>query len=250
MLVRARYRVPAVQLAVIAGALVLFALSSGFYPFLPPLPSLFKAAIAVLAKKVAYGHFAVTLYESLLGFGIAVVLGVIVGGAIGASRTATELFNPIILALYSIPKIIFLPLMMMIFGVGLAPKIANAALHAFFPIVLNSLVAMREVDRIHLKVARSMSASQIQLARKVYLPGMVLPVFAGIRLGLGLAFMGALLAELFESKAGVGYYVIQFYTSGRIAEMIVIILAVFALILLINAGMQHIENRLSVWRRA
>ena len=250
MVLRARYRIPAIQLGVIVSALVLFTLSSSFYPFLPPLPAVLKAGLDVLAKQEAYTHFAVTLYEALTGFGIAVVLGVIVGGAIGASRTATELFSPIILALYSVPKIILLPLLLMIFGVGLAPKIANAALHAFFPIVLNSLVAMREVDRIHLKVARSMSASQIQLARKVYLPGMVLPVFAGIRLGLGLAFMGALLAELFESKAGVGYYVIQFYSSGRIAEMIVVILAVFALILLINAGMQHIENRLSVWRRA
>jgi ABC-type nitrate/sulfonate/bicarbonate transport system permease component len=250
MLLRARYRIPAIQVAVIAGALVLFALSSSLYPFLPPLPALLKAVIDVLARKDAYGHFAITLYESLVGFGIAVVLGVIVGGAIGASRTATELFNPIILALYSIPKIIFLPLMLMIFGVGLTPKIANAALHAFFPIVLNSLVGMREIDRTHLKVARSMSATRFQLVRKLYLPSMVLPVFAGIRLGLGLAFMGALLAELFESKAGIGYYVIQFYSSGRIAEMIVIILAVFALILLINAGMQHVENRLSVWRRA
>jgi ABC-type nitrate/sulfonate/bicarbonate transport system permease component len=118
------------------------------------------------------------------------------------------------------------------------PKIANAALHAVFPILLNSLVGMREVDRIHLKVARSMLATRAQMTTMVYLPSMVLPVFAGVKLGLGLAIMGALLAELFEANAGVGFFITQFYTRGQIAEMIAIVLSLFALILAINAAMR------------
>ena len=245
-----RYRVPAIQLALIAGAIVALALASNAFPFLPPLGAMLKAAGELVAWKDAYWHFAITLYESLAGFAIAVALGVVIGAAIGASRVATELFNPIVLALYSVPKIIFLPLLLMVFGLGFPPKIVNAAIHAFLPVVLNALVGMREIDQVHLKVARSMSASRLQIARKVYLPGMVLPVFAGIRLGLGLAFMGALLAELFESKAGAGYIVMHFYSSARIAEMIVVIIAVFLLILALNAGMQKLEDRLSRWRRA
>lgn len=245
-----RFRVPAIQFALIAGAILALALASSVFPFLPPLTAMFEAAGDLVVSQDAYWHFAITLYESVAGFAIAAVLGVVIGAAIGASRVATELFNPIVLALYSIPKIIFLPLLLMVFGLGFPPKIVNAAIHAFFPIVLNSLVGMREIDQVHLKVARSMSASRLQIARKVYLPSMVLPVFAGIRLGLGLAFMGALLAELFESKAGVGYVVMNFYSSARIAEMIVIIILVFLLILALNAAMQGIESRLSRWRRA
>jgi len=244
------WRVPAIQLAFIACVFVALSLSSRLLPILPSASDVILAGVKLLGWREAYRHFGITAGEALAGFVIGTVLGIAVGAAVGASRTATEVLNPIILAIYAVPKIIFLPLLMMIFGVGFAPKVANAAMHAFFPIMLNSLVGMREVDRIHIKVAQSMSASRLHIARKVFLPAMVLPVFAGVRLGLGLAFMGALLAELFESKAGVGYMVIQSYTAGEIAGMLAIIAVVFALILAMNAGMQRVENWLSRWRRA
>jgi NitT/TauT family transport system permease protein len=232
------------------GAVVFLALASTVFPFLPSPVAVGQATVKLVGRQDVYGHFALTIYEALSGYAIAAVLGVLTGVAVGASRTLTDMLNPIILALYSVPKIIFLPLLMIIFGVGLPPKIANAALHAFFPIVLNALVGMREVERVHLKVARSMSATRWQILRHVFLPSMVLPVFAGLRLGLGLAFMGALLAELFESKAGIGYLVHQFYNQALIAEMLAIIIVVFCLILLLNAGMKKIENSLTRWRRS
>lgn len=244
------WRVPAIQGAFFVCVLAALSISNLVLPVLPSGTSVVVAAAKLVAWGEAYGQFGITTFEALAGFAIGTVLGIAVGAAVGASRTATEVLNPIILAIYAVPKIIFLPLLMMIFGVGLAPKIANAAVHAFFPIMLNSLVGMREVDRIHIKVARSMSASRLHIARKVYLPAMVLPVFAGIRLGLGLAFMGALLAELFESKVGVGYMVIRSYNAGEIAGMLAVIAVVFALILAMNAGMQRAENWLSRWRRA
>ena len=94
-----------------------------------------------------------------------------------------------------------------------------------------------------------MLASPAQIVSKVYLPSMVLPVFAGIKLGLGLSIMGALLAELFEANAGVGYFIMQFYTKGQIAPMIAIVLALFVLILAINAAMTRMDDHLSRWRR-
>ncbi len=77
---------------------------------------------------------------------------------------------------------------------------------------------------------------------------MLLPVFAGVRLGLGLSVMGAPLTELFEANAGVGYVMHQFYAKGMIARMIVMVIALFVLILLINAGMTPLEGRLNRWR--
>ncbi|MEA2907746.1 MAG: NitT/TauT family transport system permease protein [Alphaproteobacteria bacterium] len=242
-------QVAAIAITIAVGAIAFLFVANWIYPFLPSPLAVLHAAFDLAAQQDLYRHFGVTMYESLAGLAIATVLGIGLGVLTGANRTATEFLTPIVLALYSIPKIILLPILLMIFGAGLPPKIANAALHAFFPVLLNSLVGMREISRIHLKVARSMSASRAQMASKVYLPGMVLPVFAGIKLALGLAVMGALLAELFEANAGVGYFITQFYNKGQIAEMIAIVVVLFALILAINAAMARVENRLSRWRR-
>jgi NitT/TauT family transport system permease protein len=138
----------------------------------------------------------------------------------------------------------------MIFGTGAPPKIANAAIHAFFPVVLNSLVGMGEINPLHVKTARSMLASPLHVITKIYLPSIVLPVLAGIRLGLGLAFLGALLAELFESTAGVGHFTTQLYNEGRIAEMFVVIVALFLLLLVMITGIKASEHRFSRWREA
>ncbi len=245
-----KYQVLAIQLIVGVGVIAFLFFASRFNSFLPSPIAVFIAGGDLLARPELYWNLGVTLYEALTGLLIATVLGIGVGVLAGANRAASEFLSPIILALYSVPKIIFLPVLLMVFGVGLPPKIANAALHAFFPIVLNSMVGMSAVNRLHLKVARSMVASRSQIVFKVFLPSMVLPVFAGVRLGLGLSVMGALLAELFEAQAGVGYLVHQFYAKGLIAEMIVLIIVVFVVILSINAGMQRIENRLNRWRGA
>jgi NitT/TauT family transport system permease protein len=234
---------------VLCGAGVFFLLSL-ISTFVPSPVAVLRAGAAQLGDADIYWHFAVTFYEAGMGMAIAIVLGLLLGIAAGSSRGATEFLNPIILAFYSIPKIVFLPIFLIIFGTGLAPKIGNAAFHAVFPIILNSLVGMREVGRLHLKVARSMLATRRQLLAKVILPSMVLPVFAGVRLALGLSVLGALLAELFEAKAGVGFVVTQFYSKGLIAEMLAMIGLMFGLILLINAVMQRIENHLSRWRSA
>jgi NitT/TauT family transport system permease protein len=204
----------------------------------------------LLGSPAFYLHLGVTIREALIGLAIAATLGILLGTAIGASRALTDFLNPIILALYSVPKIVFLPIMLMLFGAGIGPKIANAAFHAVFPILLNALVATGEVNALLRKVARSLRATRLQTFRYVLLPSMVLPVFAGLRLGIGLAFLGALLAELFESTSGIAFLITRFYNEGRIADMLAVILALILIIIAVNAGMQAIEDRLSRWRRA
>ncbi|MEA2991082.1 MAG: NitT/TauT family transport system permease protein [Alphaproteobacteria bacterium] len=238
----------AIQAATVVAVTALLSLGHQVYSFLPSPISVLWSGIDLLSNKSFYGHLGVTFYESLSGLLIAAVMGIAIGVSAGASRGATEFLTPIILAIYSVPKIVFLPVLLIVFGTGIPPKIANAALHALFPILLNSLVGMREVNPFHMKVAQSMLASRFHVVSKVILPSMVLPVFAGVKLGLGLSIMGALLAELFEARAGVGYLVTQYYSKGNISEMIAIVVVVFMLILIINAVMQQIESHLSRWR--
>jgi len=240
----------ALQLLILLLASLFFAALSRAFPFFPPPSDVLLSAAELFFTGEIYSHLLVTLYETGAGFVIGILLGIWIGVLVGVSRTLTEIFEPIILSAYAIPKIIFLPLLLMIFGVGMNSKIANATLHAVFPIILNTLVGIREVNRILVKAARSMNATKGQIFRKVYFPSTVLPVFAGMRIALGFAFLGSLLAELFESKTGLGFLVAHFYTTAEIANMLAVILFVFVLTMSINAGMKGIENRLSRWRAA
>lgn len=247
-IVRGRLATLGVQLAFCGMVLACIWGLSRASQLVPSPPALGNAFVELVSTADFYVHLGTTLYEAFIGLSIAALLGVSTGIAIGASRTAMDFVQPIILSLYSIPKIIFLPVLLIIFGPGLSAKIANAAVHALFPILLNTIVGMREIDLLHLRVARSMLATRRQTAIKVYAPSMALPVLTGIRLGSGLAFMGALLAELFEANAGIGYLVNQLYSKGLIAQMLSTIFAMFLLILLINAGLQAVQNRMTRWR--
>jgi len=236
------------QLLVLALALFFFVGLSRAFPFFPSPFKVLRAAGELFISGEIFAHLLITLYESVAGFMIGIVLGIWIGLVLGASRYLTEVFEPIILSGYAVPKIIFLPVLLMIFGVGINSKIANATLHAIFPIILNTVVGIREVNKILVKVACSMNATNGQTFRKVYFPSMVLPIFAGMRLALGFAFLGSLLAELFEAKTGLGFLVAHFYNTAQIAKMLAAILLVFILTMSLNAGMKGIENRLSRWR--
>ncbi len=218
---------------------------SAAFPFFPSPASVLATTAAFLRSGEIYPHLLVTFYETAVGFAIAIAVGLAVGLLLGANRLVGEIFEPLILSAYAVPKIILLPLLLTVFGVGLEAKIANAALHGVFPVILNTVVGVREVSRVLLKLARSLRASRWQTTWKIVFPSMVLPVFAGLRLGLGLALLGALLAELFESKRGLGFLVIHFYNTTQISKMLAVILFVFALTMAVNAALTRLQASLS-----
>jgi len=236
------------QFLVLGGAYGLFVLLSQAFPFFPLPHLVLQTAFEFFLNGEIYPHLGITLYETLVGHAIAIVGGVAIGVLLGRSRILGEIFEPIILSAYAVPKIILLPVLLLIFGVGLTTKIANATIHGIFPVIINTSAGAREVNRVLIKAARSMRATRWQIFRKVSFPSMVLPTFAGIRLGLGFAFLGSLLAEIFEAKVGLGFLVVHYYNTIQIPQMLAVILFVFMLVIAINAGMKAIEARFSRWR--
>ncbi len=231
----------------VAGALWFLSL---FAPLVPTPKAVVLATAELVLSGAFYHHLWITVHEALIGLAVAAIVGITIGVGIGLSKDLIAFFNPIILALYAVPKIVFLPILLILFGVGIGPKIANAALHAVFPILLNALMATAEVNQLWIKAARSMRATRGQLLRYVLLPSMVLPVFTGMKLGIGLSLLGALLAELFESTAGVAFLITRFYSEGRIDEMLAVIVILIICIVIVNAVTKAIEARLSRWRQA
>jgi NitT/TauT family transport system permease protein len=191
-----------------------------------------------------YGHLWRTLYEVVVGFAFGSLAAVATGLALGSRKFADRAAAPYIQGLASTPKIVFLPILMLLFGVGAGSKIAMGGLSAFFPVVIATASGMSGIDPVLVRVARSFHASSWQIVRKVYLPALVEPMVSGMRLGLGVAIIGALLAEIKFSNRGLGHLAIQHYNLFHVADMYAVLLITFGLAVAANAAMTRVSTRL------
>jgi ABC-type nitrate/sulfonate/bicarbonate transport system permease component len=228
------------RLAIIATLLVAWELlaHSGLL-FQDVVPSLLKIAAALgtlLVASVFWSNLGVTAVEvglaMMIGGGAGLATGIIVGG----SRFLTRAYEPFLYYLGPTPKIIFFPVMIMWFGIGTGSKIAMGALSCFFPVALSAAAGMRQIDQTLINVGRSFRARPLQMVTKIYIPAMIAPVVNGLRLGLGVAIIGTLLAETKLSNKGLGFLIIQTYQRFDMPEMYAILIVVFTIAALINSA--------------
>lgn len=199
---------------------------------------------ALLVDTQFYHHLGVTTYEVLFGFAIGSFAGIGLGILFGVRRFLGRVMDGYILALAPAPKVVFLPILMVLFGIGTGSKVAMAALSAFFPVVLSTVAGMLLVNPTLIKVGRSFNASGWHMVRMIYLPSLVLPVVTGLRLGLGVAVIGTLIAEIKLSSAGLGYLANHFYERFWIPQMYAVIFIIFVLSIAANALMTYLHERL------
>ena len=150
-------------------------------------------------------HVGVTALEVAVGFGLGALLGMVSGYVLGMSATAEIVLSPYILALQIAPKVAFAPLFVMWFGFTVYPKILVAVLIVFFPIMVNVLTAIRLIDRDLINLARSFTASRLQVFWKIEFRAAMPPLFAGLRIGSTLAVIGVVVGELVGGNMGLGY---------------------------------------------
>lgn len=205
----------------------------------PPLDAVALALVRELGSAAFYHHFAVTLGEVAAGFALGAVPGVLLGLLFGARRLLGAAADPYVVALATTPKIVFLPIIMLIVGIGPGSKIALGALSAAFPVMIATAAGMRAIPAVYGRVGRAFNLSAAQMVRKVYLPALAVPILSGLRLGLGVCIIGVLLAELKLSRAGLGYLATEHYNQYRIPELYALIAVIFALAAGANAGMSR-----------
>jgi ABC-type nitrate/sulfonate/bicarbonate transport system permease component len=201
-------------------------------------PSLAAIAVALyktLSDPTFYLHLATTFYEIGLAFLIGGASGLAVGLALGASKLLARAYEAYLYYLGPTPKIIFFPVMIMWFGVGAGSKIAMGAISCFFPIALNVAAGMREIDPVLIRVGASFRANPWQMVTKIYLPAMRHPVINGLRIGLGVALIGTLLAETKLSNRGIGFLVIQAYSLFNMPQMYSLLIVLFVIAIGLNA---------------
>ncbi|MBI3480000.1 MAG: ABC transporter permease [Nitrosomonadales bacterium] len=190
-----------------------------------------------------------SLYRVMLGFMIGAAMALPLGLMMGASDRIYKLFNPLIQLLRPIPPIAFIPLSILWFGLGNPPAIFLIVIGAFFPILMNTIAGVRNVDSIYIRAARNLGASQTTMFLRVILPAATPYILTGARIGVGTAFIVVIVAEMIAVNNGLGYRILEarefFWSDKIIAGMF----SIGLLGLAIDTGMNWLNNYLLKWHR-
>jgi NitT/TauT family transport system permease protein len=179
-----------------------------------------------------------------LACAIAIVGGVVIGLALGFSRLAAEVADPILGTIYSIPKITLYPIILLMFGLTLSAKVAFGVIHGIFPVAIATMAALRNVPVIHRRTARALRLSGFATVRTILAPAALPEIFSGIRIGVAVTLLGTLLAELFASSSGVGFALIRAMEIHNVVDIFALTLLIFLFAALINTSLHALERKL------
>lgn len=249
-----RLKVIATQLVIVLGLLILWesGVRAGFVdPFFFPAPSALAARIAEwAASQDFWTDVATTLAETVLSFIAGIGIGTVLGIWLGLSPFVADVVQPFIKMFNAIPRILLGPIFVIWFGLGLTSKVALGVTLVLFVAFFNTFQGIREVNPVVLANARLLRASRAALLRHVYLPSATTWILSSLRVSVGMAVMGAVVAEYLGSSAGLGHLIAQaegvLDATGVFAGIVVLSAFVVALDFVVD----RIEKRLLVWRPA
>ena len=189
-------------------------------------------------------HVLETLSAFLQGFLIAVLLGLAIGIALGAHRLTGEVAEPILVALYSIPKVTLYPIILLIFGIGMPAKVAFGAIQGVVPVALFTMNAIRNVNPIFNRTARVLNLSTPAWIRHVLVPATLPEIVTGIRVGFSLALVGTLLGEMFGAQRGLGFLLMQAMSLHNMPNIMAVTLLLVIFAATVNTVLLGIDRRL------
>ena len=191
-----------------------------------------------------YPHLIETAKAFAVALGIAISCGILIGFSLGLYRFASEVAEPVLVALYSIPKITLYPIVLLAFGIGMPAKIAFGAIHGIVPIAIFALGAVRNLNPVYLKAARVMRMTPWRIAGRVLLPAAIPEIFTGIRIGFSLTLIGTLLGEMFASQRGLGHLLIQAIGLHNIRMIMAVTLLLVVIAVTASALLLAVDRRL------
>lgn len=243
---------PAITRALLVLLAVLLWYLSGRIGLLDPVfvssPDAVISAVPVLAGVDTVTHaFAVTGTAIGLAFLLGTAAGIVAGLAIGLSKFLRDVYYGPIVFIMSTPKVIFLPIFLLVFGTD-QTAVAFGTFEAFFYVTVNVVGGIGLVEERHLVVARAYRASAWHTFRDVLLPASLPGVFAGIWYGMRMAFLGVLIAELYISAGGLGQVIVQYTNQLETDKVLAMIITISIAAVVVGMGSTQLERRLSRWR--
>ncbi len=215
---------------------------------LPPLSDVMATLQVQLARPVVQEAILVTALEVIVAFVIAVPIGAAAGVAIAEFPYLGAIFKPMLFYVFSIPKSIFLPLFILVFGIGFQQKVAYAAFTTAFVVLMSATAAVESVKSDYILVARSFGATPLQILRRIYVPSMMPVLLETLRISMIFNFTGVMIAEMYASRTGIGHLISNWGENFQMPQLFagVIILAVVAIAF--NETVRLLEARCSTWR--
>ena len=233
-------------LLLILGVLVLWQALfayAGSVAITPPWPTLAYVA-ELFGTAMFWGHFGATMLAFAWAVAISALLGLALGLLLGLSRFAGDVAEPILAALYTIPKVTLYPVMLLVFGLGLSAKIAFGVIHGLVPIVLFTLAAVKTMPPVLLRTARSLRLTPWQTIATVLAPAILPEIASGLRVGFSLCLLGVLIGEMFSSQRGLGFLIINGINAHNVRMTTAVTVIVVAFALASNSLMLWIDRRL------
>jgi NitT/TauT family transport system permease protein len=190
----------------------------------------------------------VTASEVLAAFALAVPFGALVGFLIAENRYFAEVVKPLMFFAFSIPKSIFLPMFILVFGVGFAQKVGFGFFSTIFIVIMSTTTAVESVKLEYLTVARSYGATQTQTAFRVYLPSMLPVLLEALRISMIFNLTGVILAEMYASRDGIGHHIASWGENFQMKQLLAGVVMIAAIAMAFNELIRWVETRCSHWR--
>jgi len=208
-----------------------------------PLPTLEH-----LWQMIGQRRFLPHLRETGLAFAQALAIawlgGVGIGVLLGGHRLSGEVAEPILVGLYSLPKITLYPVILLLFGLGISAKIAFGVIHGIIPVILFTMNAVRNMRPVYLRAARAMRLSAVQTAATIIVPAALPEIVSGFRVGFALTLLGTLIGEMFASQRGIGYMLVRAMETGDTGTVMALALLLVVLATAASAALLRLDRRL------
>jgi ABC-type nitrate/sulfonate/bicarbonate transport system permease component len=213
-----------------------------FEGVVPSINPMVQAIVAELRDPSFYRDLGITMFASFMGFLIGSIIAIALGLVLGIKPFVRGMIEPFITAIGGTPKIIFLPILFLVFGLGIESKIAKSALSTFFPVVLSTTIGFIQIPAILLRVGHSFYLSRWQMTTKIYMPAMSNALLTGVRLGMAMAIIGVLTAEISFSDSGLGYRLIRNADQFKISSVYALVILIFSIAATINWGLTKLQD--------
>jgi NitT/TauT family transport system permease protein len=204
---------------------------------------------AGVLKVFEEGHVWVSLFRIFAGFIVGAIPGIVLGVVMGMNRTIRVALDPVLSAVYVLPKIAILPLVMLVFGIGELSKVVIVGIASFFLVLINTTAGVRDIEPIFFEAGHNYGANRRQMFFHVIIPGALPIIFAGLRLSLGTALIVIIAAEFVAAKYGLGYLIWFSWQTLLTENMFAGLVIIMVLGALFTSGLQAIEKWLMPWQR-
>jgi NitT/TauT family transport system permease protein len=215
---------------------------------LPPLGDVLATLGQILGRSQVQEAIAVTAAEVIVAFVIAVPLGAVIGVLAAENEYFGQIFKPMLFYVFSVPKSIFLPMFILVLGIGFHQKVAYAAFSTIFIVIMSATAAVESVKADHVLVARSCGATRSQILMRVYVPSMMPVLLETLRISMIFNFTGVMIAEMYASRTGLGHMIADWGENFQMPQLFAGVILLAAVAILFNEIVRTLEVRVSAWR--